>query len=345
MTTTKAILAAFLLAGVSYSAGPLRPTIERADKFGGRLSISADGKYLFYDSIESGRWNVYRGLIGDSAKPKCLTCANNKNQFAGNPDVHPDGIHFVFQMSPPGETGFLAEPGHGWRNSLYTSDLDGHIVQITSSPGTLHPRISRDGKMLSWAEMPGWPNKCNGSAAECRFGLWSLKLADLYIDESDHLLIRNTRTFNPGDRPAFYESHGFSCDGKNLIFSGNPTRGQPGENLGIYTMAIDGTGFRAIYVKPGEWNEHAADDCKGGVIFMGTGGHVLDGTNPQLRPRRVKWDGSSAESLTSEDFMQSAVTYVNRTLADFALANGRIYADAKNYAQGGDAIWSFPAEK
>src|ERR1051325_8434343 len=58
--------------------------------------------------------------------------------------------------------------------------------------------------------------KSKGDAMGC----WKLMVADFGFDEKNAPCLRNVKEYIPGDS-VFYENHGFSPDGRYLLFTSN----------------------------------------------------------------------------------------------------------------------------
>ena len=69
------------------------------------------------------------------------------------------------------------------------------------------------------------------------WGVWSLRLADFMVVDGVPR-VTNERTFQPGQQRKMYESHGFSPDGRQLLFSGNLERGQEEIHADIYLFDV-----------------------------------------------------------------------------------------------------------
>ena len=98
------------------------------------VTVSHDGKWLYFDSDRSGNSDIYRMPIG-GGEPERLT-SDSAAEFSA--DLSPDGTEFAF---------------HSWRSGsrdIFVQPLDGRPLQrVTSSPEQeLVPRWSPDGKAL-----------------------------------------------------------------------------------------------------------------------------------------------------------------------------------------------------
>ena len=117
-----------------------------------QMNVSADGKWLYYDSDLSGNADIFR-LPLSGGDPQQLT-TNRADDFA--PDPSPDGREVVF---------------HSWRGGsrdIYVQRLDGGgVQQVTNSPGQeALAHWSPDGKALVFTNL-GPP-----------FGIWVTRRDD-----------------------------------------------------------------------------------------------------------------------------------------------------------------------
>ena len=123
----------------------------------------------------------------------------------------------------------------------------------------LHPQFSHDGRKLLWAER---------ISAEGSWGRWALQTADFKGDGGD-VRATNVQRFRPGAQQRMYESHGFSPDGEEVLFSGNLERGQD-ETHGDITCTTGTNRLKNLTNSPDEWDEHAHFSPDGRTIVWMT---------------------------------------------------------------------------
>jgi Tol biopolymer transport system component len=227
---------------------------------GGRLDWSPDGELLAFDRRgPDGYFDIYT-MKTDGTQVRCLTCDKPElpNKSIGNPEWHPSGQYLVFQVQNTFRglgkiTDYFANPGAGVNNDVWVMDKDGRrFWRLTDvkprQGGVLHPQFSRQGDRLLWAERL--------SSKGGSWGTWALQVADFIIGDGGPV-IRNIRTLQPGQQHKMYESHGFSPDGRQILFSGNLQEGQKEENADIYLYDLASQSLKNLTNTMDEWDEHA----------------------------------------------------------------------------------------
>lgn len=126
-------------------------------------------------------------------------------------------------------------------------------------------------------------------------GTWSLRLADFV--RGDVVRIDNEQSFQPGPEHRLYESHGFSPDDRELLFSGNP---EPGF-VDICLFNPRTGALKNLTQSPDEWDEHAHFSPDGRtIVWMSS--KAIPGKVRAERLRTDYWmmdaDGSNKRRLT-----------------------------------------------
>lgn len=223
---------------------------------GGRVDWSRGNMIVFDRPAADGYFDIYT-ISPDGSGEACLTCGRPgfPSRNKGNPAWHPSGQYIAFQAQKPGVTGRLidqlANPGSGVNNDVWVMDHGAtRAWRLTDVPvgegGVLHPHFSPAGDRLLWSERVG-PGG--------RFGEWVLRLAEFAVDP-DGPRIDNVRTFQPGAQHRFYEPHGFSLDGRRILFSGNLEPAQDEFFIDIYWMDLETQALVDLTPAPDEWDEH-----------------------------------------------------------------------------------------
>jgi len=223
---------------------------------GGRVSWLHSENIIAFDRMEeNGFFDVYT-MNPNGSERRCITCGRlSRNN--GNPSWHPSGGYMVFQAQDHALEGiaegaqgdYFASPGIGINNNLWITNADGtkfwQLTHVSARQGTLHPQFSPDGRKLLWSEV----ERPGGSLG----GWWVMKLADFSIVK-DVPQILNVRILAPLALQ-LYETHGFSPDGKSILFSGIEGGGFY-YDLEIYVMDLE-TGETTRLTSNDEWDEHA----------------------------------------------------------------------------------------
>jgi Tol biopolymer transport system component len=111
--------------------------VTRGNQSAENPTVSADGKFVYYDSDLSGTSQIYRVPVGGGDQERLTT--ENYQDFAPGPS--PDGHTLAFHSTRTGSREI-------WLQSLD----DGSLTQITSTPDPeVLPRWSSDGRTLAWS--------------------------------------------------------------------------------------------------------------------------------------------------------------------------------------------------
>lgn len=234
---------------------------------GGRVSwLHHQGLIAFDKMGDDGYGDVYVMEL-DSSGVECLTCSTHVPQLHnGNPEWHPSGEYIVFQAQdpnskglPPGPLGsYAASPGVGINNNIWVMTADGlefwQLTHVKDRQGVLHPHFSPDGTKLLWSELIG-PHMV-------------IKLADFTV-ENEEVRITNVQTLQP-KHLQMYETHGFSPDGTQILFSGAEQEGHY-YDMEIYVMDLT-TGEILQLTDNDEWDEHAHFTPDGSIIWVSSEG-------------------------------------------------------------------------
>lgn len=153
----------------------------------------------------------------------------------------------------------------------------------------LHPHFSPDGKKLLWSEII--------SGRMVRVGHWAIKLADFSIENGQPRL-SNIQTLRPGGLQ-LYETHGFSPDGRRILFSGIP-EGQYYYDMEIYVLDVSSARLSRL-TSNDEWDEHAHFTLDGRRVIWASSAGIPQRKTPGAL-RLDYWimndDGSAQRRLT-----------------------------------------------
>jgi hypothetical protein len=272
-------------------------------KDGGHVAWNKKDNILAFD--RRGKDGYYDLWIADPSgkNQTCITCNHPDlpNKHIGQPAWHPSGEFLVIQAQKPNMPKRFenkAVPGAGILNDLWIIASDGKQAwqlytiedEISKdSKGILHPHFSHNGKMLFWSERKRRNDR--------PFGEWVLRLSDFLFEETSGPTLQNIRTYNPGSKSSFFESHNFSPDDNYVLFTGN----QDGP-LEIYELNIsDGTTKRLTHNPRDTWDEHAQYSPDGKkIVWMSSKGLRCE-INPfflQTEFWIMDRDGSNKHRLT-----------------------------------------------
>jgi hypothetical protein len=220
--------------------------------------------YLYYDVIS---------FEPDGSDIKCLTCDHPDlpNRHQGNPAWHPSGDWIIFTAEK--KTAFLQKdpfgdeiysiPGKGLFHDLYVMDSQGtkffkvHEVsdRLLDLQGLVHPQFSHSGDRVIWAQREGGDPEEEAH----NWGVWSIYMADFSV-EGGIPQLTNIHSCQPGEQAQFYETHGFSADDTQILYSANQLQDQPPTGMDVYLMDISNgscTDPVRLTTTLNDWDEHA----------------------------------------------------------------------------------------
>ncbi len=250
-------------------------------------------------------------MAADGSNRVCLTCdrADVPQLHNDQPAWHPSGEWIVFQSLDPTlkltprmalNADYLTQGGAGVNNNLWLVNKDGtdfrQLTDIRNAQATLHPHFSPDGNQLFWSAIDSISENKVGSRR------WMLKVTDFSLET---LELSDERSYRPlADDQTFYESHGFTPDGKEIIFSANIGRDDI-HDLDIWALNLDSGATRQMTDSPLVWDEHGQVSPSGEkVVWVSSEGYEFPtGFAWQRKLRLDFWimdiDGSNKLRLTN----------------------------------------------
>jgi Tol biopolymer transport system component len=205
---------------------------------------SWDGQLIAYQDIVNGSYEVFI-MNADGSDLHCLTCNSKAPQefggkHKGKATLYPNGTYLLFSVeNEHGHHGLATIPGIGDNHDFWVTNLQDQtywrLTRLPKGSAIQYPRFSSDGKKLLWSQRY---EKERGSIFRKgrEFGFWKIKLADFEITD-DGPALSNILDLEPGGK-GYYEPHGFSPDGKTIIFTAMI---QPGESAfygRVYTLDL-----------------------------------------------------------------------------------------------------------
>jgi Tol biopolymer transport system component len=278
------------------AAAPSMPVrISTLHEGGARLDWL--GERIAFDK-QVGEFFALHVMRQDGSEVRCLSCGHPDlpQRHVGQPAWHPSGRYLVFQAEKAEHARKRFEqvlmPGAGVLNDLWLLDLETHratiLREVDNAPGrgTLHAHFSADGKRLSWSEM----QEQGGIKKGHELGFWALMVAD-FDASGDQPRLVNPRGYTPGGK-AFYENHGFSPDGAQLIFTSTH---EAKKRIDAHVFLMDLKSEKLTRLTFEAYNEHALFSPDGKQIaWMSDKDNKRGGTDYWL----MNADGSNKRRLT-----------------------------------------------
>ncbi len=238
---------------------------------GGRVSWSQQNviAYSILSSTKLGG-EIYT-MAPNGSNKQCVTCNNDQIPHISNdvPAQSPDGKYIVFESVDPqlysqlalpaSEKQAVVEGGSGIDNNLWAITSNGshayQLTAVTQGEASLHPHFSFDGNKLLWA------SRAAVSAIGKTSFQWRLNIANFLVSPSGPTL-ENVRSYQPLGSNVFYESHGFTPDGRYIIFSSsaNPSAAKAPScecTMSLWEMNIASGQAFPLTNTTNVWNEHA----------------------------------------------------------------------------------------
>lgn len=250
---------------------------------------SQKGKDKYYDvhlADPDGTWDT------------CITCDHPElpNRHLANASWHPSGNWIIFVGEKKVHKGSSTDalPGFGAYCDIYLIRKDGkkvfRIVEIPNDydHGVICPVFSPDGKKILWTDRIKRPKFLNPKRM---FGYWNIKIADFSFGKDSVPEVKNVKALQPGII-SFYESYGFSPDGKRIIFCSSVNE-KSAWTQQIYSMDTSGTDLKQLTTTG--YNEHS--------VYTPDGTHIVWMSNIDNKNKGCDWwimkaDGSEKTRLS-----------------------------------------------
>lgn len=210
---------------------------------GTRPDWAPNGALIGYDKPVKDTSEVFLANP-DGSNSRCITCGSEvpkeiRNKHKGKITFHPDMTHVLISAeNEHGTHGFTSTPGVGDNHDFWMTDLTGskfwRLTTLPKDTALQYPRFSPDGRKLLWSQRY---EKGRMMTKGSEFGRWHIKMADVVFGPQGPRLA-NIVELEPGGK-GFYEPHGFSPDGKRIIFTAmlRPEKSQVYGEIYIYDLA------------------------------------------------------------------------------------------------------------
>lgn len=311
-----------------------------------RPSYSPDGAWIYFDRRDDNKiWQVRRIRANGSGSEECLTCGQaDMPGHNGAARVHPGGRYVAFtseQAGHPKESAGRITPGAGFYHDIVILDLETkrfyRVRHVTTSPvgGTLFVRWSPDGRRLTWGDLEGQSSRSLKPANI--FGNFRIAVAN--FETSPEPRLSDTKFYNPGPRPEFFEIQGWTADGRGIYVACTPFKGQEenaldfcrfdlasGEVVGLSaTSGVDG--------EPSEYEEHGEGSPDGRrIAYMSSKGH---GTKKGFF---ILWLKADLWLMNADGSNKRQITFFNVPGHPESMSRGRAIVSEMSWSPRGDAV-------
>jgi len=246
-------------------------TIEKIADNAGRVDWYKGDKHqlIVYDAIsDSRKMNTEVFTVQpDGTQKRCVTCESSVPKgFVGQPAWHPDGEHILIQAESSNSMHRrLNHLSFGIDNDLWLIRKDGSgaelIWETPKHHAALHPHFNKDGTKLIFSERVPTGKSYRllkrlipEVGGENQWEGWRIHIADFDMKKKGKEKLSNHKTLF-ADRGGFFETHGFTDDGK-IVFSYTPG-GRPYVD-DIYISHPEGSTMKQLVDSPATWDEHGS---------------------------------------------------------------------------------------
>ncbi len=205
--------------------------------------LSFDGHLIAYNRKINDSYEVFL-MNADASNQRCITLTNAPQEIVGKhkgkATFHPGGKYLLISSeNEHGDHGLKTIPGIGDNHDFWTINLEaGAYTRLTTLPegsSIQYPRFSTDGSKLVWSQRYEKEKRALFKKGK-EFGYWKIMIADFKITPTGPRL-DNLQAIEPAGK-GYYEPHGFSPDGKKLIYSGATDPKKSQVILDIFTYGL-----------------------------------------------------------------------------------------------------------
>lgn len=206
--------------------------------------LSSDGRLIAYNRKTNNCYEVFL-MDADANNQRCITLTNAPQEIVGKhkgkATFHPGNKYLLISSeNEHGDHGLKTLPGIGDNHDFWTIDLGNaaytRLTSLSAGTSIQYPRFSTDGSKLVWSQRYEKEKRALSKKGK-EFGYWKIIIAD-FKDTPTGPKLDNLQAIEPAGK-GYYEPHGFSPDGKKLIFSGatDPKKSQAILDIFTYDLA------------------------------------------------------------------------------------------------------------
>jgi Tol biopolymer transport system component len=324
---------------------------------GGDPAWSPDGQLLAYQRWDASGVYQLRVMRPDGSGDRCLSCAAASgsplvNRHKVNPSWHPSGRFLVLQAEMDSnpmswDRGKLVSELYinaVWTN-IYAVTADGQQwyrltdYSNTATDGAMGTRLSRDGSKLLWSRI------IRPMSDADPWGAFRLMSADFVVDAGGKPSIQNIRDLTPSGGGLFFESHGFTPDGKAVLMASD--RGTTHKwGVDLWTMDLASGAVKNLTQSP-SWEEHATYSPDGRKIaFMSSAPYDWLWLTFQSELMLMSPDGSNKRQLTHFNVSGFPDSAIDRDKKRSMVAGAAWSTDGTRIAVTRQlADWDYPARE
>ena len=296
------------------------------------LEWSPDGKSLLVDTQGVNQFFsiAIMSALGEKTSVRQLSNSRdtgNTRLNNSNPCFHKDGKHYVFigqdlnsreyARSLPG-IGLFSNVCLAKVNSPNYWNLTNYVSSYKLAKGAVMPRFSKNGQILCWTV-------CASDAEDRNFwGRRSIAVAKFaFVNETPEL--SDIKNYSPSrNRHPFYETYGFSPDGKSLLFASNLDENQQWFTMDICSLNLQNGQVTKLTDTQGAWHRFAAFSPNGKkIIYTSSESFSV----PFLGNDAQKWKNE----LFSELWIMNSNGSEKRKLSGFNDPGNPYFAKTKAY--------------
>jgi len=314
-----------------YDANP-KGAIRALPKSIESIAWSPDGKSLLVDIQGLNQFFSISIMNVSGDKPTLRPLTNSRDTGNtrlnnSNPCFYKDGKHYVFigqdlnsqeyRRSLPG-IGLFSNICLANVNSPNYWNLTNYISSYKIAKGAVMPRFSKDGKALCWTA-------CTAEAQDRNFwGRRSLAVAKFSFAKGSPEL-SGIKTFSPSNnKQPFYETYGFSPDGKSILFASNLDERQEWFAMDICSLNLESGEVKNLTNTPRNWNRYAAYSPNGKkIIYTSSEGYAV----PFLGLNGEQW----RNEMFSELWIMNSAGTERRRISGFNDPSNPYFVKTKAY--------------